>query len=123
MNIIKEFNEFDKPIKLTQDELFEMANLRSTSTGLPMTIYVSEKQASHGARIKVSQNYNKMNTSDLFSVSILPTPSIVAGDKGSISNSDLSKVYKWIKINQITLMDYWDRKIDTAELIGLLKKI
>ena len=41
--------------KITEDDLFEMANLRKSSTGLPVNIYISSGGAvkeRHGPRLK-----------------------------------------------------------------------
>ena len=115
---LKHINEF-----ITQD-LFEMANLRSKSTGLPMSIYVSEKNSQHGPRIKVSGKYtDKIDSHIFFSVSIADTPEIVAGTCGEITTSDLTKVFNWVKSNKDALLKYWEREIDTAELIDMLIRL
>ena len=101
-----------------------MANIRSKSSGLPMLIWVSEKNANHGPRIKVARDYRiRAGSSDTFSVSISKNPSIVAGDSGQIKELDLKKVYKWITLNKIILMKYWNFEIDTIELSNGLIKI
>lgn len=106
-----------------EESLFEVANLRQNSTGLPMVIWVSEKgHAKHGPRIKVSKTHShKASSLDSVSVSITDTPEIVAGE--GLSNKDFELVAKYIKLNKDVLLDYWYGEIDTAELINKLKKV
>jgi hypothetical protein len=35
----------------------------------------------------------------------------------------MEQVVRWARLNKAALVDYWDGKIDTAELMPLLKKI
>ncbi len=104
------------------ESLFEMANLRQNSTGLDMVIWVSEKgHTKHGPRIKVSKTHShKANIMDSVSVSISDDPEIVAGE--GLSNNDFEHVQEYIRRNKDVLLDYWYGEIDTAELIGRLKK-
>jgi hypothetical protein len=105
------------------ESLFEMANLRQNSTGLPMVIWVSEKgHTQHGPRIKVSKTHSyRANITNSVSISISNEPEIVAGE--GLSNKDFELVKKYIKLNKDVLLDYWDGEIDTAELIGRLVKV
>jgi hypothetical protein len=119
---IKEINEYVNPD--AEDLLFEMANFGQKTTGLPMIVWVSEKRASHAARIKVSRSYNpRVLIGDTFSVSISDNPKIVAGDEGKISTADLKKVFDWIFLNKETLLKYWNNELLTDELIEQIKKV
>ena len=70
----------------------------------------------HGPRIKVMRTYNnKMDKNDLFSVSISENPKIVAGDQGDIKNSDLKKIFSFIKDNYKTLMKLWNEEYDDMQ--------
>ena len=81
-------------------------------TGLPMTIYVSQKQEFRPASIEVSQFYGTHhNLCDIFTITIPrtteDTPRII-GDTGTITLNDIAKVYKFIEINRILLLDVWE---------------
>lgn len=55
------------PIReITEDDLFEMANLYPATTGLPMTVWVSPRgNARHDVRIKVNTNHgNQMSVAN-----------------------------------------------------------
>lgn len=105
---IKEFKDFKK--EELSDGLFEMANYYEEITGLPMVIWAgSRSNAQHGPRVKVQRTYvQKMDSRDLFSVSVSDSPKIVAGDKGDITNADIEKVYAWIKLNKEALLKLWN---------------
>jgi hypothetical protein len=121
---LKHIKEFFTSDSESQDSMFEMANFGTKTTGLPMIVWVSEKRASHGPRIKVSRSYNhKVLIGDTFSVSISDTPEIVAGDTGDIKSIDVRKVYDWVVLNKETLLEYWNSDILTDELISKIKNI
>jgi hypothetical protein len=98
-----------------------MANLASRTTGLPLTVWVSQRgHASHDARIKVSLTHGKMDIDNLVSVGIRPEPWRVTEGLG---NADFEQIARWIKLNESVLLEYWNEIIDTGELISRLKKV
>ncbi len=120
----KEFKEFEKDLN-EAEFLFEMANYYEDVTGLPMVIWVGSKsKAKHGPRIKVQRNYiQRMDSSDLFTVSISDDPQIVAGNKGSITTDDLGKVFKWVIVNKDILLQLWRMEFrDFHQFEKLIKK-
>jgi hypothetical protein len=73
-----------RPSRRAADELndlFEMANLSPTLTGLPMVVWISERgRAGHDARVKVSLTHGRRARPDrTASVSVGPEVEIVAG--------------------------------------------
>ena len=111
--------------KNQDDGLFEMSNYGTKVTGLPMVIWAGAPTDQHGPSIKVQKTYNqKMDPYNMFSVSISNNPKIEAGDQGDISNSDLQKVYKWIRLNKAPLMRLWNLEyLDFDEFKSDIKKI
>ena len=90
-----------------------------------MTIYVSNKNARHGPRINVSQQYgDRMNASELFSMTIEEDPRII-GKPGTIRVSDIRKVGEFIQANRELLLDYWYQEppLDTLDMLLKLTKI
>ena len=104
----------------TSDELYEMANLYPRTTGLPMTIWVGPRgNARHDVRIKVNlAQGNQMNIDNTAVVGVRPAPHMVAG---GLSSDDQRLVFEWIRVNEGTIIGYWNGNIDTAELIQNLK--
>src|SRR6516225_3689239 len=110
--------------EIGEDELFEMVNLVPRLTGLPMTIWVSPRgNARHGPRIKVSRcepGGPGISSSNLATVAVDVSPWLVAG---YLSGSDLQAVSDWVKRNEAVLVDYWDFRIDTDELLQRLQPL
>ena len=104
-------------------DTYAMANVRPKVTGLPMVVYISERNARHGPRLKVSQFYgDKISRDALFSVTIERTPRVV-GDRGAIRSRDLGLVFDFIELNMQVLLAYWEQTIDTAEMVQGLRKV
>ena len=108
--------------KAPKDDLYEMANLFSRHTGLPVTVWVSVKGgARHAARVKVCRRPgDKMDASDTASVAIQPPPKLVVG---TLEPAVEDVVLRWVSLNSAALMDYWNGLIDTVELIGRLERV
>jgi hypothetical protein len=100
---------------------FEMANLYPRHTGLPVTVWVSPRgRARHAARVKVCRRPgDRMDPTDLVSVSIRPTPRAIDGD---LPPEVMQAVSAWIACNEEALMNYWDGAIDTIELATRLRR-
>lgn len=107
---------------LEEDGLYEMANLYPKHTGLPMTVWVSNRgRARHDARVKVCRvRGDRMDIDDTAVVSIRPTPILI---EGPLDGSDLKIVQEWIVLNADTLIGYWDGTVDTVDMVQALKKV
>ena len=123
MLIVKDIEPVLSKEAAHDDRLFEMANLRQKTTGLPVVIWVSEKgHTKHGPRVKVSISHShKADINKTVSISITDEPSIVAGT--GLNCHDMELIRKYIKINKEALLDYWYGNIDTAELVERLVKL
>jgi hypothetical protein len=109
---------------LTDDlDLFEMANLYPRTTGLPMTVWISPKGgAKHDARVKVNTAHGpSMDISAAATVGIRPSPAQLHGPQ--LSGADFAKVRNWIEVNEAALIDFWEGRIDTSEVLARLIKI
>ena len=108
-------------ISITRDnvDLFEMANLSPALTGLPMVVWVSERgRARHDVRIKVHMAHGRqMSIANTAMVAVRPTRRLIAG---KLSAADVQAVGEWIRLNEAALVDYWDGRIYTDELIQRL---
>jgi len=104
------------------EDFFEMANLFPADTGLPMVVWVSERgHARHDVRIKVNQSHGtRMLPGNLAVVALRPAPHLVAGN---LSPADLSAVSERIRLNEAALVDYWEYRISTAQLIQQLRRL
>ena len=105
-----------------EEDFFDMANLPPEATGLPMVVWVSQRgRAQHAARVKVSLIHGRrMSSRQMTSVSVRPTVEVVAG--APLSSEDLSAVRKWVAANEQAILDYWEERLFTTELIERLRR-
>lgn len=101
---------------------FEMANLPTRLTGLPMVVWASDRgNARPDIRVKVMQAHgDRMDPGNLATVAVRPRPYLVAGQ---LSPADLRLVSEWIKLNEATLIDYWELRIYTDQLLARLQRL
>jgi hypothetical protein len=104
------------------DELFSMVNLSPRLTGLTMTVWVSPRgQARHDVRIKVNLAHGRrMTIHDAAVVTVRPSPQDLSGQ---LPPPDLHAVSAWIRLNEAALVDYWEFRIDTDELLQRLRPL
>lgn len=105
MSITKELTEkLRKPI-------VEMANLRNRYTNLTnknLVIYVSTKQGSHGARVKVYEQPKVGRNYPCVSLSISKDPEVLENKGLNLSKLDLTEIKYWISINSVLLLKLWN---------------
>jgi hypothetical protein len=105
-----------------KEELFEMANLFPSTTGLPMTVWVSPRgNARHDVRVKVNMTHGpQMNIANTAVVGLRPQPHLVAG---RLAPPDMRAISDWAKLNLDPLVAYWEGQIDTVQLGQRLKPL
>jgi hypothetical protein len=105
------------------EDLFEMANLSPSLTGLPMVVWISERGGPrHDARVKVSLVHGRRARPDhTASVSIRPDVRVVAGP--ALDTRDLELVRRWVELNRDALLAYWEGDLLTDEVIAKLKPV
>ena len=109
-------------IPIEEEDFFLMSNLRPKHTGLPMVVWVSNRgNARHDARVKVCRKPgDRIDVNDMAVVGIRPTPTLI---EGSLDNASLKLVQDWIRLNEATLISYWNSELDSFDLGLALKKI
>jgi hypothetical protein len=97
---------------------YDMANLRPKDTGLPFTVWVSQKAgARHDIRVKVAQSA-KVIPSQMGVYSVRPFGHVEGQQLGP---SDEALLAGWIARNQGALIAYWNADIEyTADLMEKL---
>lgn len=122
IRLAKKFN------KLTPKQFYwwEMAHFKQRETGLPVLVFIKQKNLSkHDARIRFQNDYSERITSNFLSLTISDNPKIPRSKKPvklNIKKEDLEKVKSWVKLNKQVLLDHWADKIDTFEAVNSLKK-
>lgn len=107
------------------ESLFEMANIHSRSHGIDdVVIWVGIAAKQHGLRVKVSNEKNKFDPHNHFTIrmpSLDYDPSQVAK---WIDGGKIKQIRDWIKLNQPLLYDYENGLIDdTGEFLEKISKI
>jgi hypothetical protein len=107
---------------IDDDDPFLMANLPRRLTGLPMVVWIGERDGlPHDIRVKVCRVHgDKMVWNDTASVAVRPQPRLVAGQ---LPAADLRLVSQWIELNRAVIVDYWDGAIFTDEMIQRLQRL
>lgn len=111
--MIQSFKEF---IENENDYLFEMANyFKSAHPQLPANMYISPKNSSHSARIKVQNNKgDKFQVKQMFSIKIHDLS--IVGNTGKLDKDDIEYFRRFIIKNKDVLLKYWNWEIDSSEL-------
>ena len=103
------------------DEAADMASLRTATTGVDNTIFVSTKASGrHAARIKIAVDPpDSLNATS-------KTASMAIHDYGIVGAyvppHVVEQAKRFIEFNRDVLLDYWDAKISTEDLLERLKK-
>jgi hypothetical protein len=105
---------------LNEDTLLELANLRTIRTGLPHLVWVAVNvpQQHHRPRLKV-EGTDKA----LYPVSIDDPIEFLATWPPGWSARDFKDLQSFITLNRALLMAYWNRQIDTEDIINQVQSI
>ena len=123
-NINKYFEFIDTSNSLSEDELFEMANVTEETTGIKdVVIWIGPNPASHGKRVKVSNIPGKISSNDCFTLTIPKFEIIGEVNNNFIDTPKLDKIKEFLSINLQLIQDYSDYKISTKQLLDGLKPV
>jgi hypothetical protein len=112
-----------QPIAESGEDLFQMASLSPSLTGLPMVVWISERGgARHDARVRVSLVYGWRARPDHTAlVSLRPDVRAVAGP--ALDPRDLELVRHWVDLNRDALLAYRNGDLLTDEVIAKLRSV
>jgi hypothetical protein len=98
------------------------ARLRPIDTGLPMTIWVSERgNERHDVRVKVCRVHGlALQWNNAAGIAVRPQPHVAAGH---LAPGDFDAVSRWIVLNEAVLVAYWEGTIGTVELVQRLRPL
>lgn len=104
-----------------EDELFEMANLRPETTGLPFIVWISPGlNVQHDIRVKVS--LDSRPGPDMTSVALRPAVRVTDGP--ALSPDHLRLLQAWVQLNFDTLLAFWEGRIEyTEDVLARLRKL
>lgn len=110
----------------SQQPLLEMANLRSKRTGLSdekFIIYISTKQGSHGARIKVFKQPQLGDGAPCVIISISKEPKVIEERDLKLPKNIEKEVLYWVSINHIILTRLWNAKASHVIIDDYLEQL
>jgi|688.fasta_scaffold83311_2 hypothetical protein len=124
MSKLVKYFEFLDNSYLSEDELFEMANVTEETTGIKdVVIWIGPNPKSHGKRVKISNIPNKISSSDCFTITIPKFEIVGEMNTKFIDSIKLENIKKFISNNLSLIEDYSDYKISTKQLLDGLKPI
>ena len=124
MSKLVKYFEFLDNSYLSEDELFEMANVTEETTGIKdVVIWIGPNPMSHGKRVKISNIPNKISSSDCFTITIPKFEIVGEMNTKFIDSIKLENIKKFISNNLSLIEDYSDYKISTKQLLDCLKPI
>lgn len=114
-------NEMQK--KILESFVMHMANLKPSTTGLPVVVWIGKVGGHHGPRIKVSNILGKASE-DCFVMSVSKEPQVLTPKTCKISNSLIEAVSDWIKMNyDELLLAYKQFETDDANVSDTLSNL
>ena len=106
----------------------EMAKLQNDVTGIKdpnYVIYISKRQGSHGARVKVYKKPKIKDKDPCVSISIEQEAKIKAEHGLTLPKKVLIDVLYWVSINHVKLLKLWNSlgNLDYNDVVSDLDKI
>lgn len=88
-------------------------------TRLELTVWVSVSGGFSNTQPMLKADFREDN---YIIVTVDDNPKIVKGDKGSFTVNQITDLFEWIEQNKDVILEYWDNKIDTFDLLHKLQK-
>ena len=113
-------------MKLIQKTSYEMANIFSEESGLPVNIWIDElgkyRSNKHSLpRLKIQNDYGKKpNRNKLIPISIEKEPKVLSGTL-KLKSKDFKIIQRFIQLNLDILIKHWNGDIGTQTLMIHLK--
>lgn len=102
----------------------EMANIMPKDSGLPAKIFISHRDSSHSARIKVfDKKLGRANSASNLVTIVISTLEVV-GKFEHLTKKDVDIICSWIVENRKLLLKYWnDSTMTSDEFKSKMKKV
>ncbi|HMD65280.1 MAG TPA: hypothetical protein VKG22_01360 [Stellaceae bacterium] len=92
--------------ELASEDVVEMANLTTSQTGVPGTIFISTAMGGHGPRVKYFLQLGRSQAS--FSVTIADASTVAANSLPvRVVRQTSSQVISWVLRNKDASLDFW----------------
>ena len=87
-----------------------------------MCVYISDRRASHGPRIKFMDGYGDVAPEFLVTMTVSSQPEII-GEIKNLKTKDLKLLKEWVLLNLDILLDLYNGKFDEIEAAIQLRRI
>ncbi len=91
----------------TDDEMFDMVNLATRRTGVPGTIFISTRRATHGPRIKWFPGRPERDGSCLVVVLDTPLRCLNHGLPAVVAREGEAVAVAWLERNREAVLRFW----------------
>lgn len=111
-----------EPEAVDDEEGFGMSNLQPEDTGLSRVVWIgSGEGVRHDVRVKVSATRGgRMSRRDAAVVGVRPEPQLIHGD---LPRDELEQVIAWIRLNEDTIIRYWNDEISTRDMLAAIQPV
>jgi hypothetical protein len=121
------FEEEQAPIGgvVHDEDMFDMVNLSTRRTGLPGTIFISTRRASHGPRIKWYPGKPAWDAPCLVVTLEEPPRAINQGLPARIAREAEAVALAWARANREALLHFWDDGLawDSDEVQAFIERL
>lgn len=109
---------------LNENKIYEMANISTKRSGLPVVVYISGLKSSHGPRIKFMNGYGTVKPEKLLTLTVSDDPKLIPEDsKLEISEKELQQIKNWVILNKDVLLELYKGQLDEIDAALKLKKL
>jgi hypothetical protein len=109
----------------TDEDMFDMVNLATRRTGVPGTIFVSTRRASHGPRIKWYPGKPAWDAPCLVVTLEAPPRCVNQGLPAREAREGEAAVLPWAERNRAALLQFWDDGLswDSDEVQSFIERL
>lgn len=109
---------------LNENKVYEMANISTKRSGLPVVVYISGLKSSYGSRIKFMNGHGKVKPEKLLTLTVSDEPKLIPEDsKLEISEKELQQIKDWVILNKDILLKLYKGQLDEIDAALELKKL
>lgn len=108
-----------------QEDGYDMAYFGEKTIGIPIIVWLCGRETFKHPKIAVVKFYGfkRKKLYQTFGISISDKPTVLDTNTGEITQTDIRRTITWIKLNQQTLLRYWNYEMCTGTLCDELQRI
>ena len=107
---------------IDEEDMYEMVSLRPASTGVPMNLWLRAR-GRKGGEPRLYVQTNRRPAFDYDNIATVSVEEPVRLLSGALVAADLHIVEVYIKLNRQAILDHWNEKTDSYQLVYALKRV